>query len=392
MPNKKFYNICSPTLWALPPSVYSFTSLGQIENCPLAWQLQNSQYGDFDRYPSRPVPAAIEGLIIHAVLEKFFRELARHGMPAIGTEMFQKVLKQLAIIDLITQLVTEHQKKIASHPRGAGFRLKLSVQELHNKFVRIFKEQYVKLRNVTALSLKGIFDRAVSDPPAKYDLSKNYLTLLDKHEVLTEIPLTHPKLPVKGILDFVWKDNKGIVISDFKSGAPKPEHKEQLLMYAVLWEANTGIIPYMAYIVYPDSSTSIEITKDIHAVASNSLADRVQRAETLLRISPANSIVSSNCQFCTVRHMCDSYWKALVTQKQTFPQCGDVEIEVSGIPGEYGLVGLCRDGRVVNLVYDKDVVKIFGPFIQGDKLRVLAALTKDDTYEVKPWTEVFCEK
>lgn len=385
---KSFYNITEPTTWTKPPSTYSFSSLAQIENCPLAWQLQNSQYDGLGRYPSRPVPAAIEGKIIHSVLEKFFRELARNGMPAIGSDSFQKTLKQLAILDLITQMVADHQMEIANHPRGAGFRIKSSVQELHNTFIRIFKEQYGKVRNITATSMAGLFDRSFSEVSVNSNFTQDYMALLEGRGVLTETSLCHPVLPFKGIIDFVWLD-AGVVISDFKSGAIKPEHKEQLLLYALLWEANTGQTPCRAYVVYPDSSIMIEITQAILSTVYNELAARLKAAQLSLLTTPGKANVSKTCQYCHVRQMCDSYWKSLETRIDASSQYHDIEIIVSGIPGDFGLIGLRADGSIVNLVYDKDVVKVMGPFTKGETLRILGVRTKDDTYELKAWSEVF---
>ena len=51
--------------------------------------------------------------------------------------------------------------------------------------------------------------------------------------------------------------------------------------------------------------------------------------------------------------------------------------------------GVGQDGGVVNLVYDKDVPKIFGCFAAGERLRILGATPKSDAYEMKPWSEVF---
>ena len=386
---KSFYTITAPTTWATPPAVYSFSSLAQIENCPTAWQLQNSWYDGLERYPSRPVPAATEGEIIHTVLEKFFRELARHGMPAIGSDPFQKTVKRLATIDLIAQLVADHQVKLANHPRGSGFHIKSSVQELHNKFIRIFKEQYCKVRSVTASSMVGLFDRTFPEIATNIEVTQDYTALLERHGVLTELSLRHPVVPFKGILDFVWLDDTGIVISDFKSGTVKAEHREQLLLYAFLWEANTKQVPRRAYIVYPDSSVTIEITEELLSTVSDEITERIEKAGSSLQMTPGKANVSKLCQYCHVRQMCDSYWKSLETRKGSTIQCGDIEIAVSEIHGDFGLIGSSADGSVVNLVYDKDAAKIFGHFIVGERLRIIGAMSKSDAYELKPWSEVF---
>ena len=56
-----FYELQAPTAWADPPSTWSSTSLDDVEACPRRWQLLRSRWGDFERFPVRPHPAAIEG-------------------------------------------------------------------------------------------------------------------------------------------------------------------------------------------------------------------------------------------------------------------------------------------------------------------------------------------
>ena len=60
--------------------------------------------------------------------------------------------------------------------------------------------------------------------------------ILKERGNLSELTLKHPSLPVVGVLDLVQQgDNDNIAIVDFKTGKPKPEHKDQLETYAVQW-------------------------------------------------------------------------------------------------------------------------------------------------------------
>ena len=388
MSTELLYKITGPKKWVEPPSMYSFSSLRQIESCPLAWQLQNSCYDGFDRYPLRPNPAGVEGEIVHGVIEKLFRELAQSGMPVIGSEVFQKCVKQVGIVGLISHLVSDHLAKIWMHPRGAGFRLKLSVQEIHNKTIRIFREQYDKIRNNTPVGMVQAIKHSSDMAESKYNSTLDCQKLLEKHGVLTELSLRHPDLPLKGVIDFVWLDDDGVEITDFKSGSSKPEHREQLILYALLWAKNTGQIPHRAYIIYPDSSVLIEITSEILDAFHADLLERINNARTSLSLAPGRANISENCQYCQVRQMCDAYWE-MKRKVAITPGYVDLEMVVTGAPADFGFIGQTTDGSFLSVVYDKDLAKMSGAFKCGEALRIIGAIAGSEALEIKPWTEVF---
>lgn len=390
MSTELLYRITGPKEWPEPPSMYSFSSLRQIESCPLAWQLQNSCYDGFDRYPLRPNPAGVEGEIIHGVIEKLFRELAQSGMPVIGSEVFQGCVKKVGIVGLISHLVSDHLAKISMHPRGAGFRLRLSVQEIHNKTIRIFREQYDKIKNNAPTGMVQAIKHSSDVPESKFISSRDYRTLLEKYGVLTELSLRHPDLPFKGIIDFIWLDDNGIEITDFKSGSSKPEHREQLILYALLWAKNTGKMPHRGYIVYPDSSVLLEITREIIDEFDTELFARLDYARTSLLLSPGRANITENCQYCQVRQMCDPYWQ-ITKPKESATNSGyvDVELVVTGAPADFGFIGQTTNGNYLSVVYDKDLAKMSGAFNSGDRLRILGAIWGAEALEIKPWTEVF---
>jgi hypothetical protein len=224
----------------------------------------------------------------------------------------------------------------------------------------------------------------------KIDPSPNFQALLEKQGVLTELSLRHPDLPFKGVIDFVWMDDDGVVITDFKSGNGKPEHREQLLLYALLWARNTGQIPNKAYVVYPDVSMVIQIKQEVLESIHTELRQRIDNAVESLSLIPAPAIINENCQFCQVRQMCDHYW-LFVVPKEIENNSGylDIEIRVAETPSDFGLSGCLTNGENINVVYDKDVAKISGPFNHTETLRILGAIRRNDVLEIKKWTEVF---
>ena len=87
-----FYELQAPTAWADPPSTWSSTSLDDVEACPRRWQLLRSRWGDFERFPVRPHPAAIEGQIVHEALDRLTRACGQRGNPAFGSAEFSAAL------------------------------------------------------------------------------------------------------------------------------------------------------------------------------------------------------------------------------------------------------------------------------------------------------------
>ena len=384
-----FYYITDPSEWATQPPIYSYSSLRQIECCPLAWQLLNSRYDGFNRYPTRQNPVGVEGEIIHCVLENLFRCLAQQGMPSIGSELFQQSIKRLNVSALISQLVTDHITKIAQHPRGSGFRIKSGVMELQNKVIRIFREQYDKIRNNAPVSMMSAIRETSGVKKYKKD-SSDYKKILSTQGVLTEISLRHPSLPFKGVIDFVWQDENGAGITDFKSGITKAEHIEQVLIYALLWEQNTGDLPCKAYVVYPDVSIPVDINRNSIDATHNDLKKRIANARVELSSTPARAIVNDNCRYCQVRQMCNCYWQLQESQLAALNSgYVDIEVIVKESQNDFGFTGTVNNYGNINVVYEKEAAKVSGPFRENDKLRIIGAVLGKDALEIKTWTEVF---
>ena len=125
-----------------PPSTWSSTSLDEVDRCPRRWQLLRSRWGDFERFPVRPYPVAIEGQIVHEALDRLTRACGQRGNPAFGTAEFSAALSDTDFFPGFARAVTEWQDRLMAHPRpGPVFRLRASGEELANRAVRMFREQ-----------------------------------------------------------------------------------------------------------------------------------------------------------------------------------------------------------------------------------------------------------
>jgi hypothetical protein len=133
-----------PTSWATTPATFSFSSLNTIEACPLQWQLIHSAYGDVPQFPISPKPAAVEGEIIHEVLDLLFKRLALAGLPAIGSAEFGAQIARVNLQQAVAERVSAYYDRVADHPRGGGFRLRVDTQQLVNRVIRLFRAEYPK--------------------------------------------------------------------------------------------------------------------------------------------------------------------------------------------------------------------------------------------------------
>ena len=199
-----FYKIQGPIEWEGPPRYFSYSSLTAIEACPLQWQLTNSKYGeDFDSFPTRPSPTAVEGQIVHSIIDKLFKALSLEGLPKFGTTKFRECVGKVDIKNAVSLLAADHENKIKKHPRGNGFRLQKTPQQMTNLVIRLFKNQYLRVQ------ADGIPSPSINVIPAKYGKKNNNgkidpLHLLKTYGAVTEIYLKDGDMSFSGIIDLVW--------------------------------------------------------------------------------------------------------------------------------------------------------------------------------------------
>jgi hypothetical protein len=213
----------------------------------------------------------------------------------------------------------------------------------------------------------------------------------DTNKVITELTLEHKELPFSGIIDFIWFDDEGIKISDFKSGAYKHDHKDQVLMYALLLKSNLQCLPKEAFIVYPDRSERVEIDEKIVKNVFFDLQDKIFTAKRELKSVPAKTSPNENCQYCPVRQLCDQYWVYLSNDPQQVKKPGavDLEVEVTGIHSNHGFVGRRSDCDNLKVVYETNVAKGLPLITCGERLRIIGGKQLANEIEIMPWTEVF---
>lgn len=362
----------------------------------MQWQLTNSKYSeDFDSFPTRPSPAAVEGQIVHSIIDKLFKALSLEGLPKFGTTKFRECVGKVDIKNSVSLLVAEHENKIKKHPRGNGFRLRKTRQQMTNQVIRLFKNQYFQIEASgmpipppTNVTLK-------KDDTQKNNITKiDPLHLLETYDAATEIYLKDNDMSFGGIIDLVWKSGDNTTIVDYKTGKKDKNHLKQVQYYAVLWKRATGQTPLNVEVRYPGETVSVKLSDSIIDKIEEELTVRISKASNKLKKNPAEDICSYNCSFCDVRQFCDNFWR-----DKNFDQINkisdrtalDIEVMVDEKPSDFGFEGKTKCGQNIAVVYEVSVKKIIGSFKKGDRFRILRATYKNDplAIELKPWTEVF---
>lgn len=378
-----FYELQSPTAWAEPPSMWSSTSLDDVEACPRRWQLLRSRWGDFERFPVRPHPAAVEGRIIHEALDRLTRACGQRGNPAFGSPEFSAALSDADFFPGFARAVAEWQQRLTAHPRpGPPFRLRASGDELANRAVRMFREQYKAEGNVSLQAAER-----VTDAPA------DVKAILVRKRALSEVKLTHPTLPFVGILDRVQDAGEGVEVVDFKTGKPSEKHRGQLLRYALLWWRKTGDVPVRVSAQYLQGVESWPVAQGELEDVETDLENKIPLLTAVLNDHPAAASPGTSCHTCAVRARCAAGW-AVGEEAALVDGRGDAELVVQAKAGDHGFLARSRTGVEIAVVYELPVAKLLPERVEGQVLRVLDGVWKEKRtqLEIKAWTEVFVVK
>jgi hypothetical protein len=379
MPSDVIYHLAGPTGPAMLPDYFSFSSLNAIERCPRQWQLVHSRYGDRERFPARPSSALAEGDIVHQTLDHLFRTFSLHGLPPFGTPEFREASIRADIRRKIRNLVADHEARLARHPRGGGARLHIPDDQLANRAIRLFREVYPQAETPQPpFAARGPISSVSGPVPGGPALAH----LLSAKGALSELPLTHPMLPFKGVLDLVWCNGDEVVVTDFKTGRPQSEHALQVGDYAILWWRCSGLPPSHMEVRYPGGVEAQRVDPTRLVDLETNLANRIHAARIALASIQGSAKPGEQCRWCDVRQFCDSYW-ATPGKEPT-----DVELRVVGTPTETGFPAQEENGELA-VVFTADVGRAQGPFRTGERLRVVNARRDNRGIEVKSWTEVF---
>jgi hypothetical protein len=377
------YELKWPTRWASPPKRFSFTSLQAIASCPRRWQLLESEWGTCARFPERTHPAALEGQIVHAALDRLSRALGSCGRPPLGSPVFQAAALACGFWNFFSEQVVACNARLAQHPRaGPNYIIRTAPRELANRAIQLFREAY---RPGSVAELPRTVKRNGGASPS------SVLSLLRHEGVLSEVRLEHPTLPLMGILDLVTMDDAGhVTVADFKTGEAKDSHKLQLLLYGLLWWRACGTPPTRIKIQYLDHGWDVPVTASELTGAEEAASRDIAAAKEALTLHPAPARTSPECFLCAVRARCDEGWR--LSERSNRPGASaNVELVVMAGPSPSGFIGQKLGGAEVPIVYDYAVGRALPAFAEGTRLRLVDVQSDDASkrISIRPWSEVY---
>jgi PD-(D/E)XK nuclease superfamily len=377
----EFYRLTGPSAWRTTVDQVSHSSLTALERCPRQWQLLRSEWPDFGSFPQRRHRGTIEGTIVHETLDRIFRAMALRGLPKPGTTTFRAVMAELDVVGGLRREINAWNEEVAAHPRAALLRMQTTERALYNKVAELFQAEYARVDPGIGVACE------TSSPHGDRDA----LTLLRNRGVLTEWNVAHPTLPVRGQIDLIRRDAQGTCLVDFKTGTPKPEYRDQLALYALLWWRSTGELPVATELRHPRGCDAFPVERENLVSLESGLATRIANARAALAQTPATARTGEHCGLCDVRPFCDDYWRASPqkrARKTTGPQYADLEVRVPDRVDGHGFVA--EDGRRhLSVVWDEEAL-LGEPFTPGETLRIVGArIEDDDAVRLISTTEVF---
>lgn len=394
MIRESFYELPLPTEWVPAPVHWGVTALDDVSTCPRRWQLLRSVWGEFLTFPVRPHPAADEGNIVHEALDLLFRACARAGRPVIGTPEFSDVIADINFFRFFEDATAACRARTISHPRPRPTGPRATPEELANRAIRLFREQYLPASELRPSKTTGIEAqaRATSMPIAGSSGAGSYRPdgperagLLRAGLTLSELWLEHPDLPLVGKLDLVGMRGGLMVVTDHKTGARRAQHRQQVLRYAVLLWRSLGVRPDAIAVQYLDGREQWPVSEAELSLEQSAIAETLTVLSQALgpRLAPAQK--GEQCRLCAVRARCDDGW---ATTKPPKEGTGDVEVTVMSAPGPNGFGGRVGSAEVP-VVYEIAVGAGLPAVGVGDRLRLLDAVVRAGAVEIKVWTEPF---
>jgi hypothetical protein len=342
-----------PRVWPAPPTRMSYTSLQNIETCPLRWGLRRGEYPDIwpgRGYPPSPAGATIAGHVVHVALERIVgalgakreaqangdRSAARNDPMALVVGTLRALGGISAVLeDVIRETVDGWEANPRMKPRAREF---ASDVQRQTPALRARVQYFLNLIDLSQVRPARSGAGVAPTPAAEQSLVKEL-----RPGLYAEVPLVNDDLGWYGKADLLRVSAAGdpssdSEIIDFKTGAPKSDHALQLRVYALLWARDrrqnpTGRPVQRLTVLYPSGPVEVSAPttdEELEAIAQEVSARTAKAREAVERHPPEASPSREACEWCDVRHMCPPYWtaatRALIT---SLPERARSQVDVS---------------------------------------------------------------
>lgn len=303
--------------WPATPDLWSYSSLKEIDACALRWMLSRGEYPELwsrRGYPSLPVAAALFGNVVHGIIELLANELAAADVSSPNAADVVGVLASFGgWRGIVRDAIERELARFEGNPRVSSERHERVRAELLRRApdaadqVKAFlgRGSLPTRKNVTGQGGTGSGEAPKQRTPAGPGVHP-------EREVVSEA------LRLTGRIDLLSIDDQEVTLTDFKTGNEDEGHDEQLRLYALLWHLDratnpTGRPASQLRVAYPSHERSVSAPTDVELGRLESVtAARIAAADAVTKgSSPSASPSAETCQFCQVKHLCDSYWPAL---------------------------------------------------------------------------------
>jgi hypothetical protein len=326
---------------AEPPLTWSYSSLKEMEACPLRFALSRADYPDLGTrhgYPRLPIPAAIRGDVVHGAIEIIMKALMRAGCTSTRSTDAVAVLRGLGGYTKVAEDVLARQlARFEGNPRVSEDR---RAQPEAREQIQTYLNR-LDLRPPASPSGVGAARGSAAPYPA----------WVGDHP---EKKLAAGEIRLEGRVDLLSVSVDGVRITDFKTGTEDVGHHEQLRLYALLWDADTMANPDRLPVTelvaaYPDREVPVAVpSPDELAHIRDAVTARIEVADADASVVPPAPKLGEHCGRCNVRGLCDLYWasEAALTAEVTDGAWYDIAGKVVREHGVKSFV--LREGRTGN--------------------------------------------
>lgn len=363
-----------PATWPKAPASMTVSSIGEIEACPRQWALAAAQYPHLWKgrgYPPRLQVSALEGTVIHTVLETIIRELAKSNCLSVDDPRALQIMRELGgYTELIANSIDKALHHYKTNPRAVRLIDDMTLS-LHSRAPQIRNRVQAMLSRRKISSVAKTSIEKQSGGPLGYGL-------------FPEIVLKANHIGWKGKADLLVLSHDACEIIDFKTGKREEHHPFQLQVYALLWSRDTernpsGRLANRLVLAYQDGDVEVEAptVHELAEIKQQLVKRRTSADQILFREPPEARPDSSRCGYCVVRQLCDEYWNPRTPQGISPPpdkHVFDIELEIDKKHGEFSW-----DGKVTSsdhlpvgkkaLLRTIEVLELTA----GVRLRILAA-------------------
>jgi hypothetical protein len=281
----------------------TISALRVIESCPLRWALTLATYDTIatSRYPARLTNASFQGQVVHHALEVIVRKIVTRKEPSPSAALMELGGYSRILADSINHL----KSRYIENPRAENV-LASIVESATHQVGQMREQLQLQLQRLDIESIRANNVPSTSYRPQRHSLPPG---------VYPEVELIAEELHWKGRADLLNLTSDTCDLTDFKTGAPRDEDKEQIQIYSLLWEKDRKLNPERRpttslCISYGGLRLDVAILKDAERnQLSNLLMARTEKALVSIASCPPTPTPSAQvCPGCAVRQLCESYW------------------------------------------------------------------------------------